>query len=176
MTEVERVLREFGERVNKKARANLKSEGKDASGALSKSLVLDVKQHPNSITMSMLSEDYLKFVDKGVKGVGGTKKDGTKWNQKRVTNNLYKYRKLKPPKDAFNGWTIRRGIAPRDKKGKFMKRNSLLYAIANSVYHTGIETTNFFTKPFEEEYPSLPDDIVEAYGLDLENTLKFILK
>ena len=77
---------------------------------------------------------------------------------------------------AFNGWTIRRGIAPRRKGGQFQKRKGLLFAIANSVYHTGLETTHFLTTPFERYFKDLPDDIVEAYALEVEDLLKFSLK
>jgi hypothetical protein len=176
MTEVEKELRNFGERVNKKARDILKQKDKNTSGALSKSLDFEVKQMPNSIRFALLWEDYGYYIDQGVKGVGGTKADGTKWKLKKVFGTNNKYKDKRPPKDAFNGWTIRRGIAPRDAKGRFQKRNSLLYAIANSVYHTGLETTHFMTKPFTEEFPSLSAKVTEAYGLDLENTLKLILK
>jgi hypothetical protein len=176
MTELEKAGTNFLKRVNKKARENLKRLDKNASGALSKSLGEEVKKMPNSIRFALVWEEHGKFVDQGVKGKGGTKKDGTKWKLKKVfgTNNHYKEKR--PPKDAFNGWTIRRGIAPRDAKGRFQKRNSLLYAIANSVYHTGLETTHFMTKAINEEYPSLPDELVEAYGLDLENTLKLLIR
>ena len=68
---------------------------------------------------------------------------------------------------AFNGWTIRKGIAPRNKKGQLMKRKGLLYAIANSVYHTGIETTHFFTDALDNEVLKLGDEIGEAFALDL---------
>ena len=62
----------------------------------------------------------------------------------------------------FTGWAKRKGISP--------------HAVAKAVYHQGIETTNFFTNPFEEEFPSLSSKLTEAYGLDVENTLKLILK
>jgi len=71
---------------------------------------------------------------------------------------------------------MKRGIAPRDKAGKFMNRKSIMFAIANSVYHTGLETTNFFSLPFERAFKRLPDDIVEAYGLDVEKLLINALK
>ena len=176
MTNVEKELIAFGKRVNDKARKILKQKDKNTSGALSKSLGFEVKQMPNSIRFALLWEDYGEYIDKGVKGVGGAKADGTKWKKKRVFNSSYKYKNKRPPKDAFNGWTIQRGIAPRDKKGRFLKRNSLLYAIANSVYHTGLETTHFMTTPFSQEFPKLPNEITEAYGLDVENTLKLIVK
>ena len=117
-------------------------------------------------------EDYGEYIDRGVKGVGGTKADGSKWNKKKVTNNDFKYRNKRPPAKAFNGWVIKRGIAPRNKSGKFTSRKGLMFAIAESVYRTGLETTNFFSRPFERGFKNLPDEIVEAYGLDFEKLLK----
>jgi hypothetical protein len=116
--------------------------------------------------------EYGKFVDKGVKGFGGTKKDGSKWELKKVTNNFYRYTNKIPPAKAFDKWIVRKGIAPRDKSGKFLSRKSVSFAVAKSVYHTGLETTNFFTKPFEDAFKKLPDDLVEAFGLEVDRLFK----
>lgn len=173
MLEVENVLKDFGNDVIVGARKNLKK--KNASGALSKSLDYDLAVHKQSFSLSFEWEDYGKFIDEGVKGVGGTKADGTKWKLKKVFGSSFKYKNKRPPHIAFNGWTIRKGIAPRSKGGQFQKRKGLLFAIANSVYHTGLETTHFFTSPFEREFKKLPDEVIEAYGLDLDNFLKLTL-
>ena len=45
-----------------------------------------------------------------------------------------------------------------------------------SIWHKGIETTNFFTKPFEAAFKRLPDDIYAAYGLEVEEQIKIALK
>lgn len=166
----------FGEAVVGKSRLNLKRKDKLASKGLFDSISYKIKTSPNSFEIDFYMEDYWKFVDYGVKGVGGTKADGTPWKKKTVTNNKFKYKDKRPPIIAFNGWTIRKGIAPRDSKGRFIKRRSLLFAIANSVYHTGLETTSFFTKPFEKEFRELPDEVVEAYALDVEEFLEFAIK
>lgn len=151
---------------------------KNASGALSNSLKFETIQYKNSFTTSLLMEDYGIYIDQGVKGVGGTKADGTKWKKKSVfgSRENFRYKNKRPPYMAFNGWSIRRGIVPRTKSGKFQKRKGLLFALANSVYHTGLETTHFLTTPFEYYFKQLPDDIVEAYALDVENLLKLSLK
>ncbi len=169
-------LDRFGEQVVGTAKNNLKRKNKSASGKLINSIDYDIKVHKNSFSLSFEMEDYWEYVDAGVKGVGGTKADGTKWKKKRVTNNKFKYKKKKPPFMAFNGWTIRRGIAPRSKKGRFTKRRGLLYAIATSVYHTGIETTGFFIKPFNKEFRELPDELIEAYSLDVDGLLEHAIK
>ncbi len=162
MGNIKKIFNTLGSNVVTQARANLKKKKKGDSN-LSKNLSYKVKG--NSIEFKLA--DYWEYVDAGVKGVGGTKADGAAWKLKKVTNNKFKYTDKKPPFMAFNGWTIRKGIAPRNKKGQLMKRKSLLYAIANSVYHTGIETTHFFTDALDNEVLKLGDEIGEAFALDL---------
>ena len=159
---IAKIFNTLGSNVVKQARANLKKK-KKGGGELEKSLGYKVKGNSVEFTLT----DYWEFVDAGVKGKGGTKADGKAWKLKKVTNNKFKYTDKKPPFMAFNGWTIRKGIAPRDAKGKFTSRKSLLYAIANSVYHTGIETTHFFTDALDNEVLKLGDEIGEAFALDL---------
>lgn len=171
---VKKAIDLFWAKVIPEAQKNLKK--KNASGVLSNSLKAETIQYPNSFITSLLMEDYGIYIDQGVKGVGGSKADGTKWKQKKVFGSSFKYKNKRPPYMAFNGWTIRRGIAPRRKGGQFQKRKGLLFAIANSVYHTGLETTHFLTTPFEYYFKSLPDDIVEAYALEVEDLLKMSLK
>ena len=76
-----------------------------------------------------------------------------------------------PPSKAFDKWSIRKGIAPRDKKGKFIKRKSLNFLIARSIYNNGIKPSLFFTKPFEAAFKRLPDDLINKFGLDIEKFL-----
>lgn len=173
---VKKALDKFGSLVVDGAQKELKRKKKNASSRLSKSLDYKVKVSKNSFQLDFLMEDYGKFIDKGVKGIGGSKADGSKWKKKRVTNNLYKYKTKKPPASAFNAWTVKRGIAPRDEKGRFTTRKSLQFAIANSVYHTGLETTNFFTKPFEKAFKKLPEELVKAYGLEVDKLLKLAIQ
>lgn len=168
---LEKAIDKFGDSVVSQARQNLKKKDKNTSGQLSKSLGYDLDITNDVYSITFKWEEYGKFIDKGVKGVGGTKADGSKWKLKRVSGSPYRYKKKKPPIMAFNGWTIRRGIAPRDKKGKFKKRRSLLFAISTSVYHTGLETTNFFTTPFNREERTLSDKVLDAYNLDLDDFL-----
>lgn len=153
-----KAINKFGKEVVKQSRTKLTKKNKNASKQLYNSISYKSKKTVKGYEISFLMEDYGKFVDRGVKGVGGTKADGTKWKLKRVTNNNYKYKNKRPPVKAFNNWIVRKGLAPREK-GKFTSRKGLQYAIANSVYHTGLETTDFFTKSFEDALKFLPNDI-----------------
>lgn len=159
---IKKIFNKLGSKVVIQAKSNLKKK-KKGGGELDKSL--KYKLNGNSIEFTLA--DYWEYVDAGVKGKGGKRADGKAWRLKKVTNSKFKYRNKKPPFMAFNGWTIRKGIAPRDTKGRFTSRKSLLYAIANSVFHTGIETTHFFTDALDNEVLKLGDEIGEAFALDL---------
>ena len=163
---LEKELNIFGKEVIKRAKKNLtKNKIKDSN--LSKSLKFSVKN--NVLTFSM--NDYGEFIDAGVKGVGSTKADGTKWDTKKVTNRKFKYTNKKPPFMAFNGWSIKKGIAPRNKKGQFTSRKSILFAIANSVYHTGLKTTDFFQDAFYDEVDNMTDRLSNSLALKIELAL-----
>tara|TARA_R110000772_G_C13310212_1_gene439979 strand:- start:24537 stop:25076 length:540 start_codon:yes stop_codon:yes gene_type:complete len=175
-TLVKSTLDNFFKTVVKESKTSLTKKKKNASKTLYNSINYDLKVSDNSFEGSFEMEDYGTLVDQGVKGKGGKKADGTKWKLKKTFGTKFKYKSKKPPISAFNGWTIRRGIAPRNKSGQFTSRKSLLFAISNSVYHTGLETTHFFTKPFEAAFKRLPDELVKAYGLEVDKFLKITLE
>jgi len=170
---VKNALDSFAYDVIDDAKKRLQAKDKNASKKLSNSLDYRLNVSKNSFSLVFLMEDYGEFVDKGVKGKGGNKSDGSKWKTKRVVKSPFKFRNKKPPTKVLDKWTVLRGIAPRNKKGQFISRKSILYAISNSIYHTGLETTNFFTTPFNREFKNLPDELVEAFGLEVDNLLKF---
>jgi len=167
MSNVLEALNKFGKDVKSGARRELTKQKKNASKDLWKSIDYKTKVNKNSFEFSFFMEDYGKFVDKGVKGSKSSKKAPT---------SPYKYTDKMPPAKVFDKWSIRKGVAPRSKGGQFEKRKSLNFAIAMSIYLTGLETTNFFTSPFEKEFKELPGELVEAYGLDVEDFLKFTTK
>lgn len=152
---IQDLLNDFRSNVIREAKKNLTSQ--NTSGRLSKSLKSYVKESKNSIQISFEMEDYGFYQDRGVQG----KKSGKSLDGYKYTNKM-------PPPKAFDKWNIKKGIAPRDKKGKFIKRKSLNFLIARSIFEKGIKPTLFFTKPFEKFYKRLPDELVEKYGLDME--------
>jgi len=129
---LEKSLQRLGDDVIRIASANLKRL-KKGGGELDKTMKADVIGDSIIFTMA----EYWEFVDAGVKGAGGGK------SLRKVTNNKFKYTDKKPPFMAFNGWSIKKRIAPRNKKGQFTSRKSILYAIATSVFQRGIATTHF---------------------------------
>jgi hypothetical protein len=152
--EVQKILERFRDHVVSVSKRNLTNSKKNSSKKLYNSIKGNVKAMPNSFSMEFQMEDYGVFQDAGVSGT------------KKKYNTPYSYKSKMPPAKAFDKWLVRKGISPRDKSGKFTKRKSLAFLIARSVYRNGIKPSLFFTKPFESAYKNLPEELVEAYGLD----------
>lgn len=160
---VKRVLNDF--RRNTIADTKRRARKLKASGKGQKSIrgELTVYQTAN-FSLAFYMADYMEYQDKGVSGIkSGTSLAG------------YKYTNKMPPASAFDRWSIRRGIAPRDEGGRFLVRKSINFALARHIYNRGIKPKQFFTNAFEKNYAKLPDDLVEAYGLDVGKLMKSTL-
>jgi len=160
----------FTEFVVGKSKANLNRLKKNTTGNLNKSIKGYYKVSKNSFQITFEMEDYGEYQDLGVQGIKSNRK---------APNSPFKMGTGSAPKGLFktaiNAWVVRKGIAPRDK-GKFTDRKQLNYLIRKSIYETGLRTTNFFTEPFETAFKRLPDEIIEAYGLDIESLLQTSIK
>jgi hypothetical protein len=154
-------LNAFGKYVVQQSRSKLTQSNKNASKRLYESLGYELKVMPSSFSMAFLMENYGEYQDKGVSGT------------EVKYNTPYKYTNKMPPPSAFSQWVVRKGLkGTRDASGRFVSRKGLQFAIAKSIFKKGIKPSLFFTKPFEAAFKNLPNDIVEAYGLDVENFLK----
>ena len=163
---VEKELESFLKSVIKQSRKNLISGGHNASKHLYRNMKYDVNVGKNSIDADLLMPTsrgskipYAEFLNYGVKGVSsGTSLKG------------YKYTNKKPPVNFIKTWL-------KQKTGKFRSRDltSRAFAIQNTIYQRGVKPTEFFSKPFEKEFKKLPDEIVKAYALDVDNFMEFVL-
>lgn len=152
--EVQKALERFRDHVVSVSKRNLTNSKKNSSKKLYNSIKGNVKAMPNSFSMEFTMEDYGVFQDAGVSGT------------KKKYNTPYSYKSKMPPVKAFDKWIVRKGLAPRKSGGQFTSRKSLAFLIARSVFRNGIKPSLFFTKPFEAAYKKLPQELVEAYGLD----------
>jgi len=163
MSERLKALEKFRDLVVAEAKANLQRLGKNSSGKLSNSIKGEVKEMPNSIGIYFEMEAYGNFQDKGVSGT------------ERKFDTPYSYTTKMPPPSKLDKWIVKRGIAPRNVTGQFQSRKGLQFAIARSIFKYGIRPSLFFTKPFEAAYKTLPDTLIDKYGLDAEQLLTEIL-
>ena len=159
MSEFKKALEKYAKYVIQQSRSNLTKKKNNASKQLYNSLEYKIQGDK----ISFLSEDYGQFIDKGVKGSKSTYPESSA--------SPFKYTTKQPPSKVFDKWSIRKGIAPRDKQGKFVSRQSLNFLIARSIKNKGIRATLFFTKPFERGLDLYGDEIVAGYledKLDLQ--------
>ena len=163
MSERLKALEKFRDLVVAEAKNELQRLGKDSSGKLRNSIKGEVKEFPNSIGVYFEMEPYGNFQDKGVSGT------------QRKFDTPYSYKSKMPPPSAFDKWIVKKGIAPRSASGKFQSRKGLQFAIARTIFKQGIKPSLFFTKPFEAAYKTLPDTLIDKYGLDAEQLLNEIL-
>lgn len=164
-------LNSFGKYLVTQSRANLTRKGKKNTSRLYKSLDYEVKVNKNSFEFSFLMEDYGDFVDKGVKGAKSSLKAPTSpfrfGSGKGTKGGLTK---------GIDRWVRQKRIQFRKPNGRFMTYDSTAFLIRRSIFLTGLETTNFYTRPFNLGFKTLPDDLVEAYALEIDDLLDFSRK
>ena len=144
---IERYLNSFGKQVVNRAKGNLKKAKK--GGKLEQSIKFKVVADADGFTLQFYMSSYGQFVDKGVSGTKIKRK--FKDYKSKVISSPFSYKNSKghsqPPSSALDKWVVRKGIAPRDASGKFMKRKTITFLIARSIGRNGIQGISFFQKP-----------------------------
>ena len=164
MLNVQEELDKFKDYVVQQSKSNLTRLKKNSSKNLYNSIKGKAKAMPNSFYLNFEMEPYGKFIDKGVNG------------KKTAYSTPYSYKTKMPPPSKLDKWIVRRGLATRDKNGRFVSRKSLQFAIARKIFMYGIKPSLFFTKPFEKAYEKLPEQLVAKYGLDALELFKHTIK
>ena len=148
--EVEKELSAFGKYVVKQARSRLTKGRHNDSKKLYNSIGFDLKVMRQSFSMSFFMQDYGAYQDEGVRGA---------YSNKKAPNSPFRFKRNKPiGARPFEQWANKRGISP--------------FAVARSVWTKGLKPTLFFTKPFEDAFLRLPEDVIEKFGLDVDEFLE----
>lgn len=167
---IEGALNKFGKSWRTEARKSLTRQGKKSTGSLYKSLDYKTEIHKQSFSLDLLMEDYGEFVDQGVQGFKSNKK---------APNSPYKFGTGTGKKGGLtkgiDRWVKHNRIQFRNKKGQFITKEATAFIIRRSVWNTGMKTTLFSSRPFELAFKKLPERLVDAYALDVEDLLKFSL-
>jgi hypothetical protein len=165
-------LREFAKYVVQQSRSNLTKSKKNSSKNLYNSIEGKTSTGANSFSLSFIMEDYAMFQDQGVRGAGGTRKTTSQFKR---TNNKGKIWKQKGGNSPFS---FKEGRKPSVKHFEAWSRKKGLsaYAVREAVFRQGIKPSFFFTKPFERAFKNLPNQVVEAFALDIEDLLDFSTK
>lgn len=170
------ILKKFTKYVVSQAKSNLTRKKKNVKGNLYNSIKGDTFVGKNSIGVYFEMEDYGVFQDSGIKGKSsgqslGTFKDGGfRFGSGSGGGSLT---------ESIKQWVRDRKFQFRNKdegsKGRFLSYDATAFLITRSIWQKGIKPTRFFSKPFEDGIKRLPDEVVEKYGLDVENKIRKML-
>lgn len=170
---LERYLNSFGKQVVNRAKGNLQ-KAKGGGTALENSIVFSLVERGEDLTVIFKMASYGKYVDKGVSGTEVTR--SFKDYKGKTLKSPFGYRKAKghsqPPTKALDKWIVKKGIAPRDKEGKFMSRKSIKFLIARSIGKKGIQGISFFQKPLMLGMKEFGNKFGEAIKEDILNSLR----
>ena len=160
------VIRKFAKYVIQQSRTNLTKGKKNVDKTLYNSLSFEQKQNQDIFYLDMFMMDYGKFQDKGVNG------------KNKSYGSIYSFRNKKPPMQPLADWAKARNIRLRDEKGRYKKGNyrTIGFILQKSIYEKGIKPSLFFTKPFEKAWGLLPEQLIEAYGKDMDGEFEQLLR
>ena len=169
---INEALNKFAKRVIQQSRTNLTKGNKNVDKTLYNSLGYELQTGKQSFSLAMLMEDYGAFVDQGVKGSVSAAK---------APNSPFKFGSGTGRKggltDGIKSWVQKRRFQFRNREtGKFYSYEQTAKLITRSIYLNGIKPSLFFTRPFENEFNKLPDELVEAFALELDDLMKFSKK
>jgi len=165
LTNTQKELKSFSDYVIQQSRTRLTKKKQNNTSQLYNSLKHSPVKKTNDGLEVVLEMDYYgQFQDKGVRGVGGVRKTTSKFNRRNNKGKLWKQKGGKSPFSFKEGnkpsvkhfidWSKSKGLSP--------------YAVREAVYHQGIKPTQFFTKSFNMGYEKLPQELQEAFLLDVE--------
>ena len=168
---IENYLNSVGKKVVNQSKGNLQRAGK--GGKLEDSIYFKVVPEGDGFVLQFYMSIYGQYVDKGVSGtqVKRTFKD----YKSKTIKSPYSYKNSKghsqPPSKALDKWVVRKGIAPRDASGKFLKRKTITFLIARSIGRNGIQGISFFQKPLGLGLKEFGKDLLGSVKEDIINSL-----
>lgn len=168
-TRVRQALQEFGESVTNQARENLRQRGSsfnggdmNATGKLNSVINFNSRVMKNSIFAYFDLGEYGLYQDQGVNGTV------------RSQGSPYSYAADGPSPEMVSNiqrWMSARGIGFNETRSKHKA-----WKIADNIIKRGLRRTLFFSDAYEQAFSELPEDIVEAFALDLDDFFNFIIK
>jgi len=167
LDQAERIFKNYRRAVVRAAQANLKRLGKNATGNLSKSLQVGVKQQDYLIEWYPDGLPYWQYVDYGVQGA---------LTNYKAPESPFKFGSGTGPKGrlvpSIDKWVVVKPIPEaRDEKGKFIPRKELVRRIARAVYLHGLETTYFFTDPMYNLWKRYELQFEDAMYEDIDSAI-----
>lgn len=174
------LVAEYIEAFERQVADELNRLDKVDTGSLASSIRFETTETRNGIIIEVFVNDYYKFIDSGVQGVGRNNKN---------TTSPYRFRTLNPSQShvsAIRKWIARNGIKARatdvKKYGAVGRENrqpqdkSLAYIIARSIKSKGLIRTGFWTDSIQETFKDFDVKMSQALGIDIRVNLENMVK
>lgn len=150
-TNLERVMRNFGERLVAYYEQNLIDKKKNASYKLANSLEYIYERDGATFSVSIKLEDYWKYIEGGIAPAGQYNNPGFK---------AYPF---------ILDWVKVKPVAPRPfDNGKLPTEKQLAYLITRKIAQKGIEPVPILAESVEKAMQGLYDEIGQAVAQDLD--------
>lgn len=180
LKELERALNRQGDRLTKDVKRAIKKKDLVVSGALYDSVRYELEEvGEGKYVMSFYMLEHGYYQDEGVKGANPSAvRVNGKAGRQKAPRSKFQFGKMTGKGSLFkalDNWIVRKGIAPRNRRGQFMSRQSLRYAMTKSIYYQGIEPKEFFTPVWDKWNKRVPDVLKDALSKDVEKLwLEFV--
>jgi hypothetical protein len=167
--ELQKVIDKYAKYVVQQSKSNL-TKDKKGGGPLYDSISYEVDIEQNIFLLDFLMETYGQFVDEGVQGANPSLVKG---GYQKAPMSKFKYTTKMPPMQMLADWAKKKNIRFRDSEGKYKKGSniSMGFALQRSIFAQGLKGNEFFTKPFNKGLLDLPDELLEAFALDIDNQI-----
>ena len=190
---LEKTLALYGQAFNTAIGANLQKSGSISSGKLAEPAMPIITKFGNSYVLSVGYEQgseqdkYFRFVNKGVKGVGGEgarpkQNTGeysykTKYPNKKMATNLLLWLRKSANTSRNEKVTITKTQRKRKKLSNVVSQadslKSLAYAMSAAIKRDGLKATFFFDKAIKEVFnKDFIADVALAIGGDVQIQIK----
>ena len=174
LTNTQKALESFSKYVIQQSKTRLTKKDQNYTSELYNSLKYDFVKADDGFIIDFMMQDYGEFQDRGVKGVNSNYIENK--NSPFSYKPSSKLRGLEYHTGIFSKWAKFRGLQPRDKKGRFGSYKTMGYILADSIKKKGIKATMFFTKSFEMGFEKLPQELQEAFAVDVEYAIVLAAK
>jgi hypothetical protein len=174
------LVADYVEAFERRAADELNRLDKVDTGGLASSIRFETTETANGIIISVFVNDYYKFIDSGVRGVGRNNKN---------TTSPYRFRYLNPSQShvsAIRKWIARNGIKARvtdikkygavGRENRQPKDKSLAYIIARSIKSKGLERTGFWSSSIDQVFKDFDVKMSQALGIDIRVNLENMVK
>ena len=171
---LEKAITRFGSNVIKDGRKILHNKKKTTQGnTLYSDYHYTMKSTKSTIELGLKfgdADDYWQYVDQGVKGTGSKGgRSKTTGQFTRGAGSPFKFKYDNPGGalvNAIRGWIKNKPISLGDSN-----EIGTAFAIGYSIKRRGLERTMFVSRPVEVHSKKIPDEVTEAFLLDVESLI-----